>query len=185
MAGTVQSDQFTPLVSTQVSDFTSAAQTAAGSISLGGCISGLAGSMACVCASATGSGTAYTLTDSSAAVTFGTTSPTITIPSTGTYILWANTQLAFNAATFVSAQTVSFKLRRTNNTAADLSGSVQINPLNTFTLATINGPQTAIGPVQYLGTAADTISLFGNLSAITSAGTTTVSAATIFALRVA
>ncbi len=75
----------------------------------------------------TASGTAYSLTNTSAAVDFtggGSVDPVITIPATGTYKVKGHVNLYFNGATFASDRTVTLKLRRTNNTAGDLTNAV-------------------------------------------------------------
>ena len=69
------------------------------------------------------SGTAYSLTITSALLTFGTTSPSLTIDKAGTYRIYARAQVTRNNSSHVSSHTISFKLRRTNNTAADITNS--------------------------------------------------------------
>jgi hypothetical protein len=66
-------------------------------------------------------GTAYQLTASDAALDFGTTDPSLTLTKAGTYLLTARVRLDYNGATFSAVRTATLKLRRTNNTAADLS----------------------------------------------------------------
>lgn len=67
-----------------------------------------------------GAGTNYTLTTTPAAVDFGTTDPVIVLGAPGTYLIRAQLKLDRVGAT-VTNQTASFKVRRTNNTATDLS----------------------------------------------------------------
>lgn len=71
--------------------------------------------------SAYGSGTAYNLTATSAAVDFGTTDPTGTITAPGTYSLSGQVVLNYNAATFGAAQNINLKFRRTNITPPRMS----------------------------------------------------------------
>lgn len=66
-------------------------------------------------------GTAYTLTNSYASITFGTTSPALTLNKVGRWLIMASAQLDYVGATVV-AETAGLKLRRTNNTAADVTG---------------------------------------------------------------
>lgn len=129
------------------------------------------------------SGTAYTLTNAMAAVAFGTTSPIVTINSPGTYIIAATVQTHFVGATFASVQTINYKLRRTNNTATDVSGSVFANNLPIVTAITSDGPTTTIIVSYTTALSTDTVQLFGNLSATPSAGSSTVSAVTLTAYR--
>jgi hypothetical protein len=66
-----------------------------------------------------GTGSAYTLTSTPAAITMGTTSPTISITKPGTYLILANVTFTTNGTN--SDYTFTAKLRRTNNTAADIA----------------------------------------------------------------
>lgn len=131
------------------------------------------------------SGSTYNLTASSALIDFGTTDPTITIAVAGTYRISARAVLAYAGATFAPSQTITMKLRRTNNTAADLTnGGVDfatgIVTLLTAPLAQLNTPY-----VVYVATAGDIVSLYGLVGVAPSAGNVTVTAASIHAQRVA
>lgn len=72
-----------------------------------------------------GSGTAHTITGAAfAAVVFGTSgTQEITLTTAGTWLLQARARVDFVAATFAAVRTVSFKNRRTNNTAGDVANS--------------------------------------------------------------
>lgn len=140
-------------------------------------------------------GTVYALTNTAAAIDFGTIDPAITLSTPGTYLIRGKVKLKYNAAT-VSAETATIKLRRTNNTAADLT----ISPLSAVAASdTIDLPVattlthdygwvtleaiytvTASGGVPNTD---DVITLFGNVSAALSAGTIDVVAANIIAQR--
>lgn len=127
-------------------------------------------------------GTAYTLTGSSAALDFGTTDPVLTINQAGTYLIQGYVGVKYNGATYVGAQTVTFKFRRTNNTATDLSNggrAVELPVLTTFT----GGDVMAVPPVVYTATPGDTITIFGILSATPSAGSVQTDSAEIVAVR--
>jgi hypothetical protein len=119
-------------------------------------------------------GTVYNLTNSYAAITFGTTSPTATLPSTGKWMVFANIQTAYAGATFAGLQNESFKIRRTNNTAADLTDSIRSQDLAVVTTLTEAGPSVMIGPIYYNGTSGDVLSVFGTVSAAPSVGNMTV-----------
>lgn len=128
-------------------------------------------------------GTAYTLTASSAALDFGTTDPNLTIATTGTYLIIANVGVKYNGATYVAAQTVTFKLRRTNNTAADVangSRAVELPVLTTFT----GGDVMTLPPVIYTATAGDIVTIFGILSSTPSAGSVLADSAELVAIRI-
>ena len=128
-------------------------------------------------------GTAYTLTGSSAQLTFGTTSPLVTINQSGTFLIFSNIGVKYNGATYTAAQTVTFKLRRTNNTAADLAGgsrAVELPVLTTFT----GGDVMTLPPVIYTATSGDTVGIFGILSATPAAGSVLADSAEIACLRI-
>lgn len=129
-------------------------------------------------------GSVYTLTATSAAVDFGTTDPIITVNAAGTYAIRARIKVALNASTFAANQTLTVKLRRTNNTAADVANSsttwvVPIVTAQTNTLATIILPEV----LYTTALATDTIQLFADISVVPSAGTISIDAASIVAVR--
>lgn len=132
------------------------------------------------------SGTAYQLTNSSAALNFSGTDPIITINKAGTYLIRASVKLDYTGATFAASRTVTLKLRRTNNTAADVSNS-------TITLGTeIVTTQTSVFEVLSLpdviyttSNITDTLTIFGDVSVAPSAGSLDASAASIVAIRIA
>ncbi len=117
-----------------------------------------------------GAGTAYALTNTAAAIDFGTTDPSITLDAAGTYLIMGQVNLAYNGAT-VAAETATVKVRRTNNTAADLSAVVVIDLPAATTLTHTYGV-VPIPPFVYTTTVADdVVKLFANVSAGLSAGT--------------
>lgn len=129
-------------------------------------------------------GAVYTLTAVSAAVDFGTTDPIITVNAAGTYAIRARIRVALNAATFAANQTLTVKLRRTNNTAADVANSsatwvVPIVTAQTNTLAVIILPEV----LYTTALTTDTIQLFSDISVVPSAGTISIDAASIVAVR--
>lgn len=78
-----------------------------------------------------GEGSSYTLTGASSAVTFGTTSPAITITEAGTYRIKIGAEAGFSNTGGVMG-ICEIKARRTNNTAADLdNGLVQFALVST------------------------------------------------------
>ncbi len=130
-----------------------------------------------------GAGTAYTVTNSSAEVNRGTTDSVITIDQAGTYLIHGHVTLAYNAATFASG-TITLKLRRTNNTAADVANS-SVGAL-AFVLTTFTGGiELTTPPVVYTTTNTnDTVALFIDVSAGPTAGSLTVEHDSIIAERV-
>ncbi len=130
------------------------------------------------------SGTAYTLTATSAAVTFGTTSPIVTLPNAGTYWISADIQYSYVGATFAANRQFDEKLRRTNNTPADVTGSAFSEFIPTLTTISDAGPHAHIGPFLYTtALTTDTIQVFADVSVLPTAGSVTVSSCTIVAMR--
>jgi hypothetical protein len=129
-------------------------------------------------------GTVYTLTNVSAAVDFGTTDPIITVNAVGTYAIRAKVKVALNGATFAANQTLTVKLRRTNNTAADVANSsttwvVPIVTTITNTLAVIELPEV----LYTTALTTDTLQIFADISVVPSAGTISIDEASIVAIR--
>lgn len=116
-----------------------------------------------------GAGTAYTLTNTAAAVDLGTTDPAIVLNVAGTYLILAQIDLAYNGATVI-AETATVKVRRTNNTAADLSVVVVLDLPVATTLTNTYGT-VFIPPFVYTTAVTDdAITIFANVSAALSAG---------------
>ena len=126
-------------------------------------------------ASAYGAGTAYTLTTTAAAVTLGTTSPAITLPYAGTWRVTYGVQLNYSGAT-ITTQSAAIKLRRTNNTAADLANSsltLVLPPATTATYTAENATKTVIYTTSL---ANDAVTIFANLDVAAGAGSVTAAA---------
>jgi len=133
---------------------------------------------------ARGSGTVYTLTNASAGVTFGTTSPIVLLDRRGTYKLSARVKLQLVGATFAAARTVTVKLRRTNNSAADLADTIStvtapVLTTSTSTLEVLTLPDV-LYPTEVI---TDTIQIFADINTLPSAGSITIAEASIFAQR--
>lgn len=120
--------------------------------------------------SAPGTGTPYALTDTAAAINLGTTDPALVVDQPGTYLLFGQVHLAANGATVV-AETAALKIRRTNNTAADVSQVLPVD-LPAMTTLTHTLGTFLIPPILYTtANSDDALSLFGNVSAALGAGT--------------
>jgi len=128
------------------------------------------------------SGTAAVLTNTSKLLDFGTTDPSMTLTNTGTYRLSCILQVEYNAATVV-AETAAFKLRRTNNTAADLSNTTWTIDLPVATTLTNTYGIITISPIFYSATAGDVLEVWGVVSATLGAGTIDVSRCQFLAER--
>lgn len=129
-------------------------------------------------------GTAYSLTNAQAALTFGTTPPSLTLTAAGTYLIFARVRLDYNAATLAASRTVTLKLRRTNNTAADLTnGSIsaltQILTTTTFTM----GDYSWMSAFYTTAVATDVIAVFGGMDTAPTAGSLDAVEAQIMAVR--
>ncbi len=130
-------------------------------------------------------GTAYSLTATPAALIFGTTQPSITITSAGTYLLMAAYNAKYNGATFAAVRTVTLKIRRTNNTAADVANASRVSSTNVITALTYTFDVAPIAPVIYTTTNTDDVlTIFGDVSVVPSAGSLDIIEASIFALRI-
>lgn len=125
--------------------------------------------------SAYGVGTAYNLTNAQAAVDLGTTDPAIVLDAPGTYIVRAAVHIAFNGAT-ITTQTLSPKVRRTNNTAADLS-VVPVLDLPVITTLTHSYGIIQLPPFRYATPRSDdALAIYAALSAAAGAGQVEVQA---------
>lgn len=131
-------------------------------------------------------GTAYSLTSTSAAVDFGTTDPAIALDRSGTWEISAQLKIRYNGATFAAPQTVTAKLRRTNNTAADVTNAVITAETGVVTTVTQDFAFLTLPTVFYTTTNAnDAISMYADIAATPSVGSMDVVAASITAKRIA
>lgn len=136
-------------------------------------------------AAAYSSGTPYTLTTTSAKVDFGSSDPVITIPAAGTYLIFTNLKVEYVGATTLVAQALNFKLRRTNNTASDLSNAATTFNVPVITLLTQTGGDCDIAPVLYTTTNSnDVIELWGQRGGNVSVGSLQVGEASVVAVRI-
>lgn len=132
------------------------------------------------------SGTVYSLTGSQAAVDFGTTDPALTIDQAGTWRIRARMLLKYNNATFAANQTATMKLRRTNNTAADLTNASTAITTEVLTTTTKHLAFAEIEADYTTNNGNDSIALYGALSALpgnSPTGTVDVVEASIMAVR--
>jgi len=129
-------------------------------------------------------GTAYQLTATPALLNFGTTDPSLVITSPGVWLLLARARIDYTGATFAAVRTGTLKLRRTNNTAADIGNSsaqflTEIITTLTYTLDVID-----LQPIIYTTTNSDDIiQLWGDISVIPTAGSLDTSEASIVAIK--
>lgn len=116
------------------------------------------------------SGTAYTFTGTSALLAFGTTSPTINIAASGTYLIIAGARVDAVGATFAANQTVSLKVRRTAAVAGDVPNCLAAYEFDIITTKSYTGFRGMLPLVSFAATVGDTIQLWGGLSATPGAG---------------
>lgn len=129
-------------------------------------------------------GTAAPFPNATALLNFGTTDPTLTLDAAGTYLLFANVRVDYTAATFAASQTVTVKLRRTNNTAADVTGATRSVLTDIITTLTYTLGVVSIPPVVYVTTNTnDLIEMWGVVTVLPSAGTLDAVQAEIVAIR--
>lgn len=107
----------------------------------------------------------------------------VTLPNTGKYLLFARL-LANLAAATITNQTLTAKLRRTNNTAADIVGAVSTFKLPVVTTTTQTGADMPLPIVLYTATAGDIIQLFATLSAAAGAGAVNADEAELIAQQI-
>lgn len=130
-----------------------------------------------------GSGTGYTLTTTPAALDLNSTDPAIVLDAAGTYLLLAGVQLDAAGMT-ITNQTAALKLRRTNNTAADITGAALAIDLPVMTTLTHTLGTFRLPVVAYTTTATDdAVTIFGSISGALGAGTLVANAADITAVR--
>lgn len=129
-------------------------------------------------------GTAYSLTNTAAALDFGTTDPALVITSAGTWLLLARVRVDYTAATFAAVRTGTLKLRRTNNTAADLGNGSASFLTDIITTLTYTLDVLSLPPVIYVTTNAnDAITIFGDISVVPTAGSLDCVQAEIVAIK--
>lgn len=128
-------------------------------------------------------GTVYSLTATPTALTFGTTSPAIVLDKAGTYLLIARANLKYNAATFAATRAVTIKLRRTNNTPADLTGGTRVLATGVITTLTYTFDDSSLAVVYTTTNVNDAITLFGDVAVVPTAGSLDAIEANIVAVR--
>ncbi len=130
------------------------------------------------------SGTVYNITTTPAKLDFGTTDPAITLPTSGTYLIMSNVRIDYNGLTNILANTVNIKLRRTNNTASDLTNATGDFILPLVTLLTQTGGDCDVSSVIYTtSNSNDVIELWGNRTASVSVGNVQAGSAWIVAIK--
>lgn len=129
-------------------------------------------------------GTVYTITATNALLDFGTTDPSITLVTAGTYLITARVTADYEGATFAAVDSISFNLRRTNNTAADVANSTTLIKVPILTTATYTATTMNLPSIIYTtANTNDVIQLWGKVLALPSAGDVKVREASIIAIK--
>lgn len=133
-------------------------------------------------------GTGYNITTTSAKIDFtggGSVDPSITLGAAGTYVITSNVRIDYNGLTNVAANTVTVKLRRINNTAADLADATGGFTVPPVTLLTSTGGDCDVNTVIYTtANNNDVIELWASRSASISVGNIVAGNAWIVAHRI-
>ena len=127
------------------------------------------------------SGGSYTLTSTPAQIA---TVSQIVIALPGTYMIFGNADFETSGATWAGTQQGTIKIRRTNNTAADLTNAtytitIPIQTTTTTHLGTLSIPVT----IYTTANVNDILQLWGSVSATPSVGSAVVSQAYILAVK--
>lgn len=133
-------------------------------------------------------GTGYNITTTSAKIDFtggGSNDPSITLGAAGTYVITSNVRIDYNGLTNLAANTVTVKLRRINNTAADLADATGGFTVPPVTLLTSTGGDCDVNTVIYTtANNNDVIELWASRSASISVGNIVAGNAWIVAHRI-
>lgn len=133
-------------------------------------------------------GTPYNITTTPAKVDFtgaSSVDPSVVIPAPGTYVIMSNVRIDYAGLTNVAANTVSVKLRRTNNTATDIANATGDFTVPPVTLLTSTGGDCDISTVFYTTTNSnDIIEIWASRSASISVGNIVAGNAWIVAYRI-
>jgi len=111
-------------------------------------------------------------------------SVSVVIPRTGKYLLFARVLCNYAAATFAAVKTLTFKVRRTNNTAADISNAATTAKMQVITTETYTVPMQPIPTVLYSATAGDILQIYGSLETAPGAGAVNAQEAELLAQQI-
>lgn len=127
-----------------------------------------------------GSGTAFTLTNTQSLVMFGTTSPiTPNLVNGKAYLLTITMQVSYVGATFAAPQSIVTTITDDNGAIPNTTFNVPIPVMTAYT----GFGQTIVISAVYVSDGS-TVQVYSGLSANTSAGSATISAATLTAVQI-
>lgn len=129
-------------------------------------------------------GPAYALTATPAVLNVGAQNLSLVISSPGVWALYAQARVDYAGATFAASREVTFKLRRTNNTAADIANSSVGFATEIITTLTYTAELVSVPPIIYsTSNSDDIIQLWGSIAVIPTAGAINVVEASVVAIR--
>ena len=126
-----------------------------------------------------GSGTAYQITNTSnSQVSMGTGGAAqVDIDKAGVYYIQAELVVDYNGATFAAVRSLTTKLRRTNNSSADISGASKViktrivtTETSTFAVITLSAYYTTTSAVIAATPVPDSIALVASIDTLPTAG---------------
>ncbi len=133
--------------------------------------------------SVVGAGTAYAVTATPALINLGTTDPSLTITSAGTWLLVGRVRFQYNGATFAAVQAATAIFERTNNTPGAISNSGGILPTQIVTTYTKDAGTVTIVLPYTTTNVNDILELWASVSVVPSAGSLDVVNAEIYAQK--
>lgn len=145
---------------------------------------GPAGTVSLTTYSAYASGSAYSLTATSALLTFGTTSPSVVLTLSGTYLLFSRARLDYNGATFAAPELATLKLHSAT-TGLDIPNATAGFNASIVTTTTGTAGVVELPPSVYVSAGAETVQLWGSVAVIPSAGSFQATQAEIVAVKIA
>ena len=131
------------------------------------------------------SGGIYTFTATTDTLKVGISSMTITLTSSGTYLLFGQFNLIYNAATFAASQVITYNLFRTNNTPGVISNSQSQVRTRIITAITDEAGKYETPTLLYTTVNTnDILTLRGSVSVIPSAGSLQANQSNLLAVRI-
>lgn len=132
-----------------------------------------------------GVGAGYTFTTTTNTITVAGSSVTVTIGAAGTYLLFGEANVTYNAATFAASQFLTLVIYRQNNTPGIITNTFVQPKLRIVTAITDNAGFYEVPVVVYITTNAnDVLSLHGSITAAPSAGSLQANKASLLAIRI-